>query len=150
MAKNTKDTKDTKKKAKGDAPAGAEGDPAVIRLWTSRGRACGTLIGFGVVTWVSYRAGMGLTDAAFRGIIGGIVFSLVGWACALLVLTGLLRTAAQNVVDGERRAAEAAAASRAAAMAQMAAGRAPADRSGPATSGGASPGAGPSDPAGLT
>jgi len=148
MAKDPKDTK--KKKTKGDAPAGAEGDPAVIRLWTSRGRAGGTLIGFGVVTWVSHRAGLGLTDAAFRGIVGGIVFSFVGWACALLILTGLLRTAAQNLVDEERRAAEAAAAARAAAMAQMAAGRSPAKRSDPATLGGVSPDVGPPDPASVT
>ena len=140
MAKDAKDPK--AKKAKGDAPAGAEGDPAVIRLWTSRGRACGTLIGFGVVSWVSHRAGMGLTDAAFRGIIGGIAFRFVGWACALLVLTGLLRTAAQNLVDEERGAVQAAAASRAAAMAQMAAGA--------SSSGGASPNAGPPGPADVT
>lgn len=127
MGKDTKkDPKGSKSsaKAKKGAPsqnAGAGADPAVIRYWTSRGRAWGSLIGFGVVTWVSYRAGMGLTDAAFRGIIGGIVFSLVGWGCTLLVLTGLLRTAAQTLVDQERKAAEAAAAARAEAMAQTAA-----------------------------
>lgn len=117
-----KDPKEPKKGKKGAAPANPEADPAIIRLWTSRGRAWGSLIGFAVVTFVSYRAGMGLTDAAFRGIIGGLVFSLVGWGCTLLVLTGLLRTAAQTLVDEEKNAADAAAAARAEAIAQTAAG----------------------------
>lgn len=125
MAKDAKkDTKGSKSspKAKKGAPSQTPGAaPEVIRYWTARGRAFGSLIGFAVVTYVSYRAGMGLTDAAFRGIIGGLVFSLVGWGCTLLVLTGLLRTAAQALVDEERNAAEAAAAARAEAMAQTAA-----------------------------
>jgi hypothetical protein len=121
MAKDAKKNTKASKKGKGAAPASAGTDPAVIRYWTSRGRAWGSLIGFAVVTWVSYRAGMGLTDAAFRGIIGGMVFSLVGWGCTLLVLTGLLRTAAQSLIDEERKVAEAAAVARAEAMAQTAA-----------------------------
>jgi hypothetical protein len=109
---------DGKTRTKKGAPAGGEGDPAVIRLWAARGRGAGALVGFSVVAWVSYRAGIDLTDAAFRGLIGAVVFSFVGWLCALLVLTGLLRTAAHDRVHGERKAAETAAAARRQAMAQ--------------------------------
>jgi hypothetical protein len=128
MAKDTKKASPKKKGGKGAASANPETDPVVIRLWTSRGRAWGSLIGFFVVAFVSYRAGIGPTDAAFRGLIGGIAFSFVGWGCALLVLTGLLRTAAQTLVDEERKAAEAAAAARAEAMAQTASTLHPRDR----------------------
>ena len=70
------------------------GAPTAVTLWAGRGRALGALIGFTVVLWISHRAGMGMVDAALRGLIGAVGFSLVGWWCALLVITGLMRTAA--------------------------------------------------------
>jgi len=77
--------------AKGAAAAGAS--PSTVRLWASRGRAAGALIGFAVAFWVSHRAGINLTDSALRGLIGAVAFSFVGWWCALLAITGLMRSA---------------------------------------------------------
>lgn len=91
-----KDAKEDKKDAKG-AKAAKGGDRTVVRVWVSRGRAYASLIGFTVTTWVSHSKGMGFVDAAYHGLIGAILFSFVGWLCALLVLTGLMRTAARNV-----------------------------------------------------
>ena len=83
-----------KKPAKGkgkDAPARGP-----IAEWAAKGRAVGALIGFAVTFLVSYRAGIGPVDAALRGLIGGVAFSLGGWMCALMVLNGLVRTAASR------------------------------------------------------
>ena len=85
---------------KGRQEAAGAGPAAVVRLWASRGRAAGALTGFVVVAAVSYRAGIGLTDAALRGLAGAVVFSFVGWLCALMVLTGLVRTAAGAPAGG--------------------------------------------------
>ena len=87
--------KDAKQK---DAKAAAAA-PSVVRTWVARSRAVAALIGFSVVTYVSMGAGMDLTGAAMHGLVGAVVFSFVGWFCALLVLTGLMRTAARNSVS---------------------------------------------------
>jgi hypothetical protein len=86
--------KGTAARGKGGAKAKDAGKgPGPIRLWASRGRAIGGLIGFAVTTFVSWRTGLGLTDSALRGLLGALAFSFVGWWCALMIITGLMRTA---------------------------------------------------------
>lgn len=118
MGKKDKET--SKAAGAGGEAAGAE--VGFLKLWVSRGRAAGALIGFAIVAWVSHRAGIGLTDSALRGLVGAVAFSFVGWLCALMIITGLLRTAARDKNEREAALAEAAQA-----QAQMA----PAGPSGP-------------------
>jgi hypothetical protein len=95
--------KDDKKKDAGKAGKG--GAPTVVQMWVSRSRTATALLGFLIVTFVSKGAGMDLTGAALHGLVGAVIFSFVGWFCALLVLTGLMRTAARNSVPGPPRPA---------------------------------------------
>ncbi|MEW6583345.1 MAG: hypothetical protein AB1416_11365 [Actinomycetota bacterium] len=94
------------KGAKADG-GGAKGSSSVVAMWVSRARAGASLLGFAIVTYVSRGAGMGWTDAAYHGLIGAVAFSFVGWFCALLVITGLMRTAARDVTAPVTRRATA-------------------------------------------
>ncbi|MCB0881000.1 MAG: hypothetical protein KDC33_02130 [Thermoleophilia bacterium] len=94
-----------KKNAEETAP------PGVIDLWTQRAKGIGLLAGFAVAFLVSYRAGLPWADATIRGVIGGLVMSVVAWWCSLMVIQGLIRTAMVNArLERDRAAAEAAAA----------------------------------------
>jgi hypothetical protein len=87
-----KDAKD--KKAKGKGKGGGEADaPGVIRLsghpraqqHIAKAKGWGGLIGFFVVGWLSYRAGVPLPAAGLRAIAGGAGLYVLAWAAAVAV-----------------------------------------------------------------
>jgi hypothetical protein len=86
---------------RGAAAKDAAAGPSAVAVWAGRARAIGALIGFAVAFWVSRRAGIGTTDAALRGLLGAVAFSLVTWFAALLVIGGLVRTAATRPAPPE-------------------------------------------------
>lgn len=112
MAKDAK----AKSKGKGDAAPTAEPTPeemaaAKMRLWVSRARAGGALVGFALGMWVCDRAGIPLVDATLRSLVAAVGMSLVAWWSTLLVIQALMRTAAvQRRQEMETAMAELAAA----------------------------------------
>jgi formate/nitrite transporter FocA (FNT family) len=83
---------------------------AGVGVWIARARAGSALLGFAIAFVVASRAGMPMVDAAIRGLIGAVIFSVVGWWCGLLVIQALMRSAVhQRTVraqEGVRRARE--------------------------------------------
>jgi hypothetical protein len=64
-----------------------------VSVWTTRARGIGLLVGFAVAFTMSYREQLPLADCALRGIIGALVFALVCWWTALLVIQAFMRNA---------------------------------------------------------
>jgi hypothetical protein len=64
-----------------------------VSVWTTRARGVGLLVGFAVAFAMSYREQLPLADCALRGIIGALVFALVCWWTALLVIQAFMRNA---------------------------------------------------------
>ncbi|HWH14057.1 MAG TPA: hypothetical protein VNT51_04875, partial [Miltoncostaeaceae bacterium] len=71
----------------------------------------GLLLGFAVTFLVARGEDLPLADAALRGVVGALAMSLVAWWSALLVITGLMRSAVsqQNaeIAEALRQAAAA-------------------------------------------
>jgi hypothetical protein len=93
--------------------AASSDDPGAIGLWTQRARGVGLLIGFAVTFLVSRGEGLPVADSALRGVVGALVMSVVCWWCALMVITGLIRTALHRQNSEIAAAAREAAAARA-------------------------------------
>ncbi len=81
------------RKGGGAAAETAAKDPGPIGVWTQRARGIGLLIGFAVTFLVSRNEGLPVADSALRAVGGALVMSVVCWWCALMVITGLIRTA---------------------------------------------------------
>ena len=121
-----KDSKDSKKKGK---KGGDEAEGNAIRLaghpraqrHIAKAKGWGGLLGFFIVGWLSYGAGVPLPQAALRALAGGAGLYVLAWAAAVAVW----REVAVAEVERERRrlmaeieAATAAAKERAAAQQQ--------------------------------
>lgn len=79
-----------------------------LSVWTTRARGVGLLVGFAVAFLMAYRQDLPLADCALRGIIGALVFALVCWWTALLVIQAFMRNAlARQNAEFEAAAAEA-------------------------------------------
>lgn len=110
----------TRTGARGGEPAGG-GERAAeavtpMAIWVGRARAAGGVLGFLAALWVCHRQGLGLVDATLRALVAAAGLSLVAWWSALLVIKGLMDSAAaQREREREQAAAEAAAAREAAA-----------------------------------
>jgi len=92
-----------------DEAVQADAAQGAISVWTQRARGVGLLLGFAVTFLVSRSEGLPVADSALRGVLGALAMSLVTWWSALLVITGLMRSAVarQNaeIADALRQAA---------------------------------------------
>lgn len=110
MGKDAKDKKAAKAPAAPAEPTPEEQAAAKMRLWVSRARAGGALLGFALGMWVCRRAGIPLVDATLRSLAAAVALSLVTWWSTLMVIQALMRTAAvQRRAQTEAAIAEAAA-----------------------------------------
>ena len=80
----------------------------------ARAKAWGGLVGFLLVAFLSWRAGVPTPDVLLRAILGGVVAYVATWACAVavwrhLVIAELRAVRTQRAADAARLAAQRAA-----------------------------------------
>jgi hypothetical protein len=75
---------------KGEGKNNAQGGPSVAahpraRQQVRRAKGWGGLAGFGIAAYLSYKAGVPMSDLGFRALAAGVAGYIVAWACAVSV-----------------------------------------------------------------
>ena len=79
-----------KDKKKGKGAGDGSGVPSVAAhprasYQVRRAKGWGGLIGFGAAAYLSYKAGVPMSDLGLRALVAGIVGYMLAWACAVTV-----------------------------------------------------------------